>query len=1104
MSGPIDHYEIRWRPADSDGEWESIRLSSSESTAQLGNVDRSKSYVIEARSVGPTNLKSIWVDISHTVAGNSPPQVPTGVSALGVADGVKLKWSYGNTPRADLITCVERGTTSGGPWTEVAQVKSDSFIVSEKVNGVFYYRLRSKNFRDDYSTYSSTVSGDPETLAEINTAIATALLTAQNAQATADGGITSFFQTAPPVIGAGAGQAQVGDIWFDTDDGNKLYRVVGSSWVVSADDDMAQALAAAAGAQATADGKVETYFQPTAPTAEAIGDLWFNTATGQLFRWNGFNWSDNIGDVTFSQIAGNGSNILWDEFSQFRAAKPLNTATNPPVLAVGANALLSAVSDGNSASGFSLQVTSSDTNTSGTGVAFATSGSDYNLPVEGGRRYIVSWFGRVSVAGHSILPVLTYPTGNTNGVNVAMTVSQARYSCVIDLTGVPVNTKAYLTFFCNRSGVAGRSVFLERIMVEPAVGTQGFPGAYTPGAAGRNALLAIVNAASAQSTADGKIDSFYQPNPPAVASEGDIWFDTDDSNKIYTRISGAWVATPDSRIAQAIADAAGAQATADGKVETFYQATTPTATAVGDLWFNTVTRIMARWSGATWEMSGSGVGVGTGLNLIANANLALNISGVPFLSDVWAADTLIADDWKIAQSNPASAANALRVYRHTLLGTMFRVAQGQSVAHNTQHTIFIRPITDCVVDPGRIYTARFKGNYAWASAVPAGLSILARMTVFWFDEGLVQIGAALSQDIAKTAGDVSISADYTAPAGAKFARPRLEYYIVNLSGSTFVAGPGAADFRIAEINFSIKPSMDSDVTDGTQYVRPYVDDMYYTGGYWRNALRYGASGRRIGSQANLNQVVAYSVRTTIALTATSLGKISINAHTVRYGSFSVSYNAVANAISGLTTNVTYVVYCIDDAFTGGTKTWFTAATPEAAQAIGDGVYVAGYIKIPSSGSGSGGGAGGGTDPNDWCVDAETTVLEDGRYVADLVPGDMVPCWNGDPENPQQELMPLLGMSFGDENCYSLITMSGYEIVQSASTPMDLRDGRSVTTPEMKGEFVLTEDLVWEEVILVLMIGTRKVAKPDFGNRMFFAKSNTSDKCVATHNGQMKP
>lgn len=114
------------------------------------------------------------------------------------------------------------------------------------------------------------------------------------------------------------------------------------------------------------------------------------------------------------------------------------------------------------------------------------------------------------------------------------------------------------------------------------------------------AVLAIASAENAQDTADGKIDTYYQTSAPVGAGEGDLWFDIDDANKLYTYRSGSWVLTADTRVALAITNAAGAQATADGKVTTFYSTSTPTATALGDLWYNSSTNQLRRWNGATW------------------------------------------------------------------------------------------------------------------------------------------------------------------------------------------------------------------------------------------------------------------------------------------------------------------------------------------------------------------------------------------------------------------------------------------------------------------------------------------------------------------------
>lgn len=229
------------------------------------------------------------------------------------------------------------------------------------------------------------------------------------------GKITTFFQAGPPVANA------EGDLWFDTDDGNKLYRWDGGAWVDAEDTGIAQAIADAAGAQATADGKVTTFYQTSPPTAEGVGDLWIDTDDGnRLRRWDGASWVD-ARDATIA-------------------------------------------------------------------------------------------------------------------------------------------------------------------------------------AAQADASQAISDAAGAQATADGKVTTFFQASPPTAEGTGDLWIDTDDGDRLYRWNGGSWVDIQDGDISQAITDAATAQATADGKITTFYQASAPTAEGVGDFWIDTDDKNHPyRWSGIAWE-----------------------------------------------------------------------------------------------------------------------------------------------------------------------------------------------------------------------------------------------------------------------------------------------------------------------------------------------------------------------------------------------------------------------------------------------------------------------------------------------------------------------
>lgn len=52
---------------------------------------------------------------------------------------------------------------------------------------------------------------------------------------------------------------------MDTDDNNKVTTWTGSAWIATSNTDAITALANAATAQATADGKIVTFYVPTAP-----------------------------------------------------------------------------------------------------------------------------------------------------------------------------------------------------------------------------------------------------------------------------------------------------------------------------------------------------------------------------------------------------------------------------------------------------------------------------------------------------------------------------------------------------------------------------------------------------------------------------------------------------------------------------------------------------------------------------------------------------------------------------------------------------------------------------------------------------------------------
>lgn len=89
---------------------------------------------------------------------------------------------------------------------------------------------------------------------------------------------------------------------------------------------------------------------------------------------------------------------------------------------------------------------------------------------------------------------------------------------------------------------------------------------------------------------------FKQAGIPTSISIGDLWFDTDDNNRVYRAAAigadevtpGEWELVRDTGIAAALADAATALEVADGEIVGYYQDAEPGAgMSFGDIWIDT-------------------------------------------------------------------------------------------------------------------------------------------------------------------------------------------------------------------------------------------------------------------------------------------------------------------------------------------------------------------------------------------------------------------------------------------------------------------------------------------------------------------------------------
>ena len=831
MSGPTSYYEIRWRPSDSDGEWAYMTVPPDTSTVSIKGTDREKSYVIQARAVGPSGLKSVWVNISHTVAGNTPPEAPSSVTALGVADGVKLVCDFVLPLAADVDVCVERATAFAGPFTEVLRARALTIIVPEKVDGLFYYRLRTRNFKGQYSTYSGIVDARP---AVVNTSLDSMVLN---------------------------------------------------------------------------------------PNFDQGFDQWEQVDSGFY-------------------------------------------------LESGVNAL-----SGNS--------------------AFKVGGTSGLARVTNSKRFGVKP-GQVIFTG-AMMAAVSSPNGT------------AYVSLVFrDITG------AYLQ---------DKSVFF----------TDGNPINSSVWRSVSKRIVAPVRAAFAQI-----------------------------SGVVNSHTSGSW------------------------GFDNFRCA------IVADNY----------------------AGVASGESLLPNHNFSANVGDWPTSQALLISGDPVTDGWYLDQVTHINFPNTMSIglennssdsnLRQLFIGD--GNVSGSTMVASSQASALARTYERLAVNPGEKLLVEHVGRIDQGNARPSGINYTAYMGLWFFTKDGTSSFAFQGYQSSNFVGPISGSTVATVPTGAAYAVGVTGVIWANANGTSTFVPWATCHFRAQSLRIRRQATLDDGVViDGPVYGRTGNVDLIVDAGVRRIGLNVRGSRNILGGARNARSSLVggfSAVRTAVALSANSSGQVSINAHNLEISGETVVYNAVTNAVIGLTVGVTYVIFTLDPYLDGGTRTYFAQTTVLSAQQAGDGAVFMGNITIPSSGSSTGGDSGTG-GPGSFCVDSET-MLPDGRYLKNIRLGDLVECVNV--TTGETGFYPLLGMSFGEEECFRLSEQGGCSVIQSRSTPMDLPGGQICMTPDMYGKPIVTrtaegvaKSIVWD----LQYVGVRRVLKPNFGNRMFFGGERAAA-CIATHNLNNKP
>jgi hypothetical protein len=240
-----------------------------------------------------------------------------------------------------------------------------------------------------------------------------------------------------------------------------------------------------------------------------------------------------------------------------------------------------------------------------------------------------------------------------------------------------------------------------------------------------------------------------------------------------------------------------------------------------------------------------------------------------------------------------------------------------------------------------------------------------------------------------------------------------------------------------------------------------------------------------------------AAQSTTSLSATSAGAVSVTAFTVYTGSVSASYSAVSNAVTGLSVGSSYYIYCHDAGGTGGTKTWYAAASVQLAMQQGDDVVFAGKITIPSSGSSGGGGSGGCPVREAWVIRKTTTDGQEYCHAGDVEAGDALRLTDGRwgyVSYSKAKLQP----------CVRVIGECGKSLSCSQSAPLGLLGGGSVLAPHSLGEVIRTnrDGGEGDSIARIEHIGMQWVQHITCENDYFWTGDDQS--CLFSHHNAKPP
>jgi len=384
--------------------------------------------------------------------------------------------------------------------------------------------------------------------------IVVALAAAQDAQTTADGKITSFYQTAQPT------GANIGDLWFDIDNKNEAHYYNGMAWTTLRDGTIADAFYAAELAQTeAADAKENAIAALTQLTDIASDSVLDPGEKTSVIAARDVIVAEKAGIDTQATAYG----ITTEKTTYDNAVGALTT-----YLATLTSPVLWSNLSGN------------------TTIVGTTFRSKFNN-VYTTRQALLD---KIAIIAKSLVDT-AQSTANSKPNVYYQTTAPSSVGRVLGDLWFDSDDKNHPYRW---SGAAWASI-RDLSIADTATASA---------SANTAALNAMTAAQAAQATADGATTTYYQSAAPTGLNSstdiGDMWFDTDD-NQAYRWSGTTWLTIQDKSIVVALAAAQDAQTTADGKITSFYQTAQPTGANIGDLWFDIDNKNEAHYyNGMAW------------------------------------------------------------------------------------------------------------------------------------------------------------------------------------------------------------------------------------------------------------------------------------------------------------------------------------------------------------------------------------------------------------------------------------------------------------------------------------------------------------------------